>query len=381
MNEKYLKKIRDILASRTEPKSRFAFLKSCKNVMVYGAGNCGKDVLSILVRHGVPVLCFLDWKVPSGTIVNGYMVLPPDDNSISTDQRKTTCVVIGIFNRDADVPSITKALRKNGFSNVVNFPEFHSHFPDETGDRYWLTSTKFYDALVHILAEGLAVWNDQKSRQLYESILKFRFTGDYKFLPEPEGGTQYFDPKMPRWKTPINFVDCGSYTGDTLIELSGKYGRVNHISAFEPDPENFANLNRLVRSRKIPFGKTIVLFPCAVWSHTTQMNFSTAPQGGAGNLSSRGDITVQCVAIDECLHHFHPTLIKMDVEGAELSALLGAKETIRDSRPGLAICLYHRPEHLWQIPLLLKQWDPRYEFALRLYRHAGFDLVMYARPS
>ena len=74
-------------------------------------------------------------------------------------------------------------------------------------------------------------------------------------------------------------------------------------------------------------------------------------------------------------------VIKMDVEGAELSALLGAKETIRDSRPGLAICLYHRPEHLWQIPLLLKQWDPRYEFALRLYRHAGFDLVMYARPS
>ena len=41
----------------------------------------------------------------------------------------------------------------------------------------------------------------------------------------------------------------------------------------------------------------------------------------------------------------------MDIEGAELDALNGAKATIRKHLPKLAVCLYHVQEHLWEIPL------------------------------
>jgi hypothetical protein len=87
------------------------------------------------------------------------------------------------------------------------------------------------------------------------------------------------------------------------------------------------------------------------------------------------------VSIDDALHGFSPNFIKMDIEGAELAALLGARRTIHDCRPGLAICLYHHPAHLWQIPNLIRSWNLDYRFYLRVHSNNGFELVMYAVPN
>jgi len=38
----------------------------------------------------------------------------------------------------------------------------------------------------------------------------------------------------------------------------------------------------------------------------------------------------------------------MDIEGAEIDALQGAKKIIQKSNPMLAICVYHKPNHLWK---------------------------------
>ena len=109
---------------------------------------------------------------------------------------------------------------------------------------------------------------------------------------------------------------------------------------------------------------------------------------------------IQCVSLDEAIMRFRPTLIKMDVEGAEYDALLGARKIITRYKPGLAICLYHRPEHLWQIPLLQQLFgegktifDPAtpgdldssrtnnsYRLYLRLHAFNGWELVAYAIP-
>jgi hypothetical protein len=70
----------------------------------------------------------------------------------------------------------------------------------------------------------------------------------------------------------------------------------------------------------------------------------------------------------------------MDIEGAELASLIGSKKTITKYRPGLAICLYHNPEHIWQIPLLVSSWELSYDFYLRSHCYSGFELVMYAIP-
>jgi hypothetical protein len=74
------------------------------------------------------------------------------------------------------------------------------------------------------------------------------------------------------------------------------------------------------------------------------------------------------------------TDLKLDIEGAELDALRGARELISRSRPRLAVCVYHKPEHLWEIPLFLREMCPWCDFYLRSHGHYGFDTVMYAVP-
>jgi len=89
---------------------------------------------------------------------------------------------------------------------------------------------------------------------------------------------------------------------------------------------------------------------------------------------------IKCASLDELFADAYPTYIKMDIEGAEMDALTGASRIIRDSSPVLAICVYHRIDHLWKLPLLLRSLSDKYTFFLRPHADACWDLVCYAVP-
>jgi len=72
------------------------------------------------------------------------------------------------------------------------------------------------------------------------------------------------------------------------------------------------------------------------------------------------------------------TYIKMDIEGSETKALLGAKRIIQEHKPRLAICIYHNPADYFKIPLLIKQFVPEYKFYLRHHHKKYWDTVLYA---
>lgn len=65
-------------------------------------------------------------------------------------------------------------------------------------------------------------------------------------------------------------------------------------------------------------------------------------------------------------------------EGAELEALRGASETIRKDNPRMAICIYHKPEDLYQIPGYLLSLVPEYRFKIRQYTSMNWETVLYA---
>jgi hypothetical protein len=92
---------------------------------------------------------------------------------------------------------------------------------------------------------------------------------------------------------------------------------------------------------------------------------------------------VECVSLDENLTkiQIRPTYIKMDIEGGELSALKGARGIIQKEMPILAICLYHRYDDLWRIPLYVQSLVRGYHFFLRPYEIEGWQLVCYAIPT
>jgi hypothetical protein len=73
--------------------------------------------------------------------------------------------------------------------------------------------------------------------------------------------------------------------------------------------------------------------------------------------------------------------VKMDIEGAELDALAGARALLARQRPRLAISVYHRPEHLWEIPRAILAAQPGYRLFFGHHMPVKWESVIYAVHS
>ena len=91
-----------------------------------------------------------------------------------------------------------------------------------------------------------------------------------------------------------------------------------------------------------------------------------------------GTEKVPADSIDHVLNGERATFIKMDIEGSEYQALLGAEQTIKKYHPRLAISLYHKPEDVLEIPYLIHKMNPDYRFIIRHYASNMTETVLYA---
>jgi FkbM family methyltransferase len=344
--------------------------------LVYGAGNFGKNVCRCLMQNNLPVLGFLDRRAALGMKWQGVALYPPDWAGISAQQKAQTNVVIAIHNREVEILPIVAQLRQAGYSKFVFPVQFYDLFADSLGDAYWLTQRSRYAEWKQEIEAGDRIWADEISRANYRALLRFRLQSDFSALPQPDLQRQYFPADLPPWQKPLHYVDCGAYIGDTLINARQLGVEIESAMLFEPDLNHFRQLTEYLRREwRIP----AFCWPCAVHSISTTLNFAADGAEG-GKLVSGDSPGIAVVALDDVLQGYRPTLIKMDIEGSELAALQGARRLIAEHRPGLAICAYHKPEHLWQLGLFLAEWDYGYRFYLRLHGQNSFETVLYAIP-
>lgn len=204
----------------------------------------------------------------------------------------------------------------------------------------------------------------------------FRISPDYDRQRAPLPSSETYFPDFIVRRKDEHFVDCGAADGDTIEAFAKRWDRFRAITAFEPDPENFAQCKE--RCRRMEFHPT-ELYTSAVSDSTGKQCF--VPNGDySSHLSAEGNTAVNCVRIDDLTLACPPTYIKMDIEGAELEALWGARKTLVAHRPVLAICAYHTSDHLWQIPFLIHAIQPDYKLFFRRYAEGAFELVWYAVP-
>lgn len=115
-----------------------------------------------------------------------------------------------------------------------------------------------------------------------------------------------------------------------------------------------------------------------LWDCRKQAVFASGAKG-ASRIADMGNSTIQVDRLDAMLPESEPvTFIKMDLEGAELHALGGAKQTIQRYRPKLAVSIYHKPEDIWEIPGIILKLNPDYRLYLRHYSIAAAETVVYA---
>ncbi len=345
---------------------------------IYGAGKVGRDVCRVLRQSGREVAGFLDRKAAPGAAWEGTPILAPDDAALTPAQRKGARVILAVLNPEADARAIREMLLALGYGAVVSLVALHAAFPRELGDRFWLGPRETYLEQREQIAAALALYSDEASRALFLALLRWRLLDDDSALPAPSPQDQYFPAGLPAWPSPLRFVDCGAYDGDTLRQIAQRGLAVEAVAAFEPDPGNFRKLADSLRAHPLG-GATTSLFPCGAGATMQTLRFA-AVGGSDSRAADDGDTTVVCVPLDDALAGFRPNFIKMDIEGAELDALLGARRIISAQRPGLAVCLYHQADHLWKLPLLAAEMLPQARHFLRLHAFSGFELVQYVMP-
>ena len=178
------------------------------------------------------------------------------------------------------------------------------------------------------------------------------------------------------------FVDCGCFDGATCYNFAGWCGHkgFDHIYSFEADPKNYEKSKAALE----PLGK------CDLYSYgTADVNkkvYFAADAFETSSIISReeaekrnfeGVEEIETVALDDVLEGKRITFIKMDIEGAEYEALLGARKLIMENRPRMAISVYHKFEDFVTLADLVLEMHPDYRIAFRHYGFDDLETIMY----
>lgn len=237
-----------------------------------------------------------------------------------------------------------------------------------------------------------AMLSDERSLFVYDALVqKMKYNlRDYTDVCD-DVYDHYFSDGVFEYSHEEVFIDGGSYDGADTIRLANIIGKkLKKSYCFEPDERNFIyTCNNLIRAFRIsspPQENSGSIFDCGtfaviksgLYNRNAGVGFASYGAHGSRFIESEQS-TVKAVKLDDMMDgKERVTLIKLDVEGAEMASLEGAREIIRRDRPKLAICIYHNLEDLWEIPLYIKSLVPEYRLFVRHHTTCIWDSVLYA---
>ncbi len=184
---------------------------------------------------------------------------------------------------------------------------------------------------------------------------------------------QYFDLQELTHDDEEVFIDVGCFDGMTVrnfLKWSGN--QYKEIVSFEPDEvcykkckETLADVHKYTIINK------------GLWSRENTLCFSATGDFNSKVMDSGSSVISVC-KLDDVLNGRRATFIKMDIEGAEKEALLGAQNIISGQKPKLAVSIYHKKEDIWELPRLILNMNPQYQLYLRHYSLRDAETVLYA---
>lgn len=374
--DKYAERLKEAFSYADNHKSfnKKKLIENAKHVCVFGLGKYFEDAFvrqNVRARYNVDLLCDNDSnKLTVTSSMEKYNGL----KCITVGQLKdytNIVIIIMLGNPSSAMKQLGSIV---GQVNCVAYNDLVlDDLMNEKGDGTW------YSSQMDRMLEAFDLLTDSKSKEIYANIICNRIAPNlaeksYKemcTLPQ-YWGTQDLYPLTQK----ESIVDCGAYVGDTFLEFAEI---VNYswrkYTAFELDKENF---NVLVNNTKQ--WENVYCHNLGVWSDNRDINYGRMSFTDSYSIfNPREQEKAKVVCIDDFMKNDTITLIKMDIEGAEMEALKGCKEIITEQRPKMAICAYHRLEDIWEIPLYLKQLVPEYNIAIR--HHAEYfvaETVCYA---
>lgn len=343
--------------------------KASETVILYGAGLYGKAAYNYFMSLNKKVLCFIDDN-KEGTFL-GLPVYKTGKSIVSKQEQRGITVIITFSLKDEAVyKRVAEHLCAFGYAeqNIKPWPAF---FENDAGTERQLQENR------QKILQAAALFQEEESQAVWKGCLEAKLKRDLSFYRIPSDRLQYFDQDIPFTKGFKRMIDCGACDGDTYRIIRDNGIVMEEYAAFEPNPAFFKGLSAQCRSG-MSAKRRHYLFPCGAYDTHAMMSFDVIDVDHGCRIDEAGKDYIVCVAIDDVLPDFAPTFLKMDIEGSEYRALLGAKRTIQAYRPDLAICLYHKTCDLWELPNLIHSFCPGYRFYARSYYLYGAETVLYA---
>lgn len=356
--------------------------------IIYGGGVYGEIFCREIESSGVKIDYFIDQYTKKTSICNKSIKRLKDVSLENTN------IFISITSPKAEV-EVIQTLKDCQVDKILSFSDCLHKFPNLINkcvafSKTWYSSVKEEMLDYPKLDKLPGLLKDDKSIDLLQKVIKFRETLSPENYPVPDLDPQYFPQDIDLFShiDMIRFVDGGAYTGDTiaesLVEFKNAGRNIDYIASFEPDTKNIKTLQNEINIQKDQNENVnFLIYPCGLWSSNTILQFSDNSDAASSIVNKDNDniTTIMTTSLDNTLIGANPNYIKMDIEGAEKEAIFGAKDIIAKNSPVLAICCYHKPQDIWELPLIINELNPNYNMYFRIYGHLGIELVLYCIPK
>lgn len=343
-------------------------------VIIYGGGQLCKKTILHLNSNSIRPLAVCDSKLQKiGTDIYGYKIMSFDD---ALKKFSDFIVLIASSFFYDDIKEYLLKFIPDDRINIVLDQNFTERIDSKVKFRNMLRSAHNQKLLNNIYSS----FNDDYSRDTLVNVLKGKCLLNSNYFSKVQTDKQYFNNITLNADDFECFIDGGACDGDTIKQfINFKNNKFTKIYAFEPLNNFFEGLQN---SKKMIFNddKRIQLFNCGLYDSNRKIGFDA---NDIDNYASRIDESIKgvedidVVSIDQTVDE-KVTFIKLDIEGSELKALHGAKQTILKYKPKLAICVYHENNDLLEIPEFIMSLGLDYRYYLRHHDDKEIETVFYA---
>ena len=317
-----------------------------KPIVLYGMGNGADRILDFLNNMGIAVDGifasdgFVRHQKFRGFTVQSYAELKGQFDEM---------IVLLAFGTQR--PEVLENIKRISMEQELYVPDV-----PVVGDTFFTKS--FLQQHRNELEAVYSMLSDDRSKEVFEKIVLGKLTGDPCYLWAAEDDEEQSD-RVLTFSDDEVFLDLGAYTGDTALKFIRQHPRYERIIAVEPDIKNFKKCKE-----NLKIYKNVEVVNACIDEHCGERFFLM--DGGRKSVAlDQGGLAVPSINVDTLLNGNRVSYIKMDVEGMEKAALIGAQKTIAEFRPKMLISAYHRSEDLFELPLLVKKFAGEFKLHLR----------------
>ena len=176
----------------------------------------------------------------------------------------------------------------------------------------------------------------------------------------------------------MTVFDIGAHAGYYTLIASKLVGGSGHVVAFEPAPRNLRYLRRHLSLNHV---SNVTVLEVAVSDRAGVGRFDVGAGSYLGRLDPAGTMDVRTTTLDELVTRRSvpsPHVLKLDIEGAESDALVGAAAILREARPAIFLATHGSRVHDSCLSILRRSG-----YSVRALEHGDptFSDELIARPS